>query len=354
MLIKPRNRGRLNLFSFRNADSKRLIETTLRHPWEWLRKQLFSLSPEEATFKRRGFYASVAEIQEHLETIGCTFVEGYQAVINDENPEIFLGKLKASEAELAGFAFEGAAMALFLLDQLTPWRGDRFLEFVGGPGNPYIYMSYVGAGWGLARLQWRLKPYLHQLSCGASVGQFPDPLLGWLAIDGYGFHQGYFQGRKYIETLAFPSELSAWSYALKVFDQGLGRSLWFVQGADVARIAQKIQQFPPYRRADLWSGVGLACTYAGGVDRASIEQLRRLAAAYLPQIAQGAAFAAKTRIRAGNMTENTEMCCQVLCGMSAEPAATITDLSLIGLSSQATTPAYEIWRQRIQNHFAIT
>ena len=86
-------------------------------------------------------------------------------------------------------------------------------------------------------------------------------LLRWLVVDGYGFHEGYFHWRKWMGRSRRPRWLS--SYACRVFDQGFGRSLWFVKGGDVASITAAIRTFSEERHADFWSGVGLACTYAG-------------------------------------------------------------------------------------------
>ena len=125
-----------------------------------------------------------------------------------------------------------------------------------------------------------------------------------------------------------------------------------VNGADVDRISDAVGVFPEPRRADLWSGVGLACAYAGGADAAAIQTLHRSAGPYTPQLAQGAAFAAKARVWAGNQTEHTDLACQTLCGISAEAAAQVTDANLERLPSDATLqadammPAYEVWRQR--------
>ncbi len=136
-----------------------------------------------------------------------------------------------------------------------------------------------------------------------------------------------------------------------MFDQGLGRSLWFVKGANLEAIEQAIAQFQPSRRADLWSGIGLACAYAGGMENSQLEALKKVAKPYYAQFAQGVAFAAKTRLRAENLTEHTEIAVQNFCAMSVQQAAAITDDTLVGLSYGATIPAYEQWRQRIQNHF---
>jgi transposase InsO family protein len=227
-------------------------------------------------------------------------------------------------------------MALYLLDLLSPWKHDRFDRFLKGPGWPHAYMVHVGAGWALAQLRRRVERALKRL----------DPLLGWLAVDGYGFHQGYFRWPETVELRRVPRALSG--YARRVFDQGLGRSLWFVEGADVDRIAATIGRYERARHADLWSGVGLACAYAGGVDRESIERLSAMAGAHHPQLAQGVAFAAKARERAGNPAGHTHLACEVLCGMPGEAAARLTDEALWDLPDGAELPIYEVWRRLIQ------
>jgi hypothetical protein len=81
--------------------------------------------------------------------------------------------------------------------------------------------------------------------------------------------------------------------------------------------------------------------------------LKSFAGAYQAQLAQGCAFAAKTRQRAGNPALHTNDACQIICGVKADEAASVTDISLLGLAWDAESPAYEIWRRRIQSHFAL-
>jgi hypothetical protein len=307
-----------------------------------LRKVAFGISLEEATLARRGF--RVTSAQQRLERIGNVFLQGYHAVLEEDAPEALVLRLRAVDAEFRGFAFEGAAMGLTLLDHLSLREGKRLQTFLNGPGAAHIYMSHVGVGWAMARLPWlrrHVEQYLARL----------DPLLCWLAVDGYGFHEGYFNWRRTIERQAVPNQLKG--YARRVFDQGLGRSLWFVEGADVLRISSTVASFALERQADLWSGLGLACAYAGGVDQAGIEAMRLAAQAYTPHLAQGAAFAAKSRQRANNPAAHTEMACRVLCGLPTEAAALITDVALERLSGDDEEPAYEVWRRRIQAQFAM-
>ena len=336
-----------------------------------LRKYLFGMSLEEGSVERRGFEGGERQVREHLSRVGYVFLRGYNtALLNGVDG---LGeRLGRIPLEMQGFAFEGAAMALALLDYFTPWKRYRVRSFLAGAGANHPYMIHVGIGWALARLpagrsangrigEWARRRLYRPLApspprplahspprpLAPSLMGF-DPLLGWLAIDGYGFHEGYFHAPRYFEKKAQP-RLSA--YGKRVFDQGLGRSLWFVKVADVGRIVTKINEFAPSRQADLWSGVGLACAYAGGIERAGYERLRSAAGSYAPQLAQGVAFAAKTRQRAGNLVPHTELACEVLCGRSAHRAAEVTDITLSNLPSNGAEPAYEVWRQRIQAHF---
>ena len=141
-------------------------------------------------------------------------------------------------------------------------------------------------------------------------------------------------------------------YARRGFDQGLGRSLWFVDGADVRLLPRTIGAFPASRQPDLWAGLGLAACYAGGRGRADLEELRRAAGAYAPELAQGTVFAAKARQRAGNIVAPTELAAEVICGRSAAEAAALTDEALRDLpADRPGEPAFEVWRRRIQDHF---
>ncbi|WP_315785258.1 DUF1702 family protein [Fischerella sp. JS2] len=302
-------------------------------------KEILKIPPAETNFERRGFYKNNSQIEKHLEKVGYTFLLGYHAAIKDEGLKALEFELNQVELELRGFAFEGAGMGLALLDIITPWNKKRLQLYLEGFGSSHIYMAHVGIGWVLARLHRRIEKTLEQL----------DPLLGWLAIDGYGFHEGYFHWPQSIEKQQVPKAI--YGYACRVFDQGLGRSLWFVKGADIDQILETITNFSKERHADLWSGVGLACAYAGGVDLWTIKSLREAAKSYQPQLAQGAAFAAKTRQRARNPAKHTELACEILCGLSAANAAEITDAALAQILPNGSEPMYEVWRRRIQAKF---
>jgi enediyne biosynthesis protein E3 len=309
-----------------------------------VRVRLFGIDEREVRVARRGFTVQTPAVATRLESIGATFLEGYHAALAAGAGERASPALERVGQERRGFAYEGAAMAFALMDALLPGAGRRVDDFLAGAGRDHVYMVHVGAGWALARLRRRPAP----------VRARRDPVLAWLAVDGYGFHEGYFHWPRYVTAHApAPGRLSG--YERRVFDQGLGRSLWFVCGAGVAGIAGAVRGFPLARQPDLWSGVGLACAYAGGATREEVEALRAAAGPCAPMLAQGAAFAAKARLRAGNPAPHTDEATAALCGRSSADAAALTDAALAAALGDAPTdelPAYARWRRRVQEALA--
>jgi hypothetical protein len=307
-----------------------------------LRRAALGIAPDETTFRKRGFEPGRPEAQAKLENIGATFVAGYHAALQSENVAELATELGSIDLEFRGFAFEGAAMALTLLDHLAPWRQSRFAEFLAGPGAPHAYMLHIGAGWAYARLPWlRLR-----VNCASRK---LDPLLRWLTLDGFGFHEGYFAWQRVGEKQRIPTSVRG--YSQRCFDHGLGRSLWFVNCADAQRVSDTIARFDKSRHADLWSGIGLACAYAGAYTERELTVFCSAADSYRAELAQGAAFAAKARLRAGNLVSHTETACKVICGTSALEAAEVTDAALKNLPRDGSEPAFEVWRRRIQQEF---
>lgn len=305
----------------------------------YIRRVLLGLPPGAIKFEQRGFCGDNQALCQRLENVGGTFLAGYHLALEQPSLPTIHSCLTGIGPEQRGFAYEGAAMGLAMRERLTPWPSRLVQNFLAGEGSAHTYMIHVGIGWVWARFPFGFRRWHKQL----------DPLLGWLAFDGWGFHEGYFHWRKYITGKLQPKKLSG--YELRAFDQGFGRSLWFVLGGRVDLIAATVSNFSVARQADLWSGLGLAAACAGIISESELQTLRLHAGKFQPQLAQGAAFAAKVRQRAGNPAAHTNVAALILCEMSAEEAAQITDAALENLPADAELPAYEIWRQRIQAHF---
>jgi enediyne biosynthesis protein E3 len=291
-----------------------------------------------------GWQPAGAEQREQLQRVANLFMAGLKVGLEGGSNDVMAGKLGQIEQQYQGFAYEGCGMGLAVADSLSA-RPRRVREFLAGPGADHLYMIYVGIGWGMARIprmRWR-----------AVIPA--DPLLRWLTLDGLGFHQAFFHTDKYVTNQWRPQRYPAWpgdtDYVHRAIDHGIGRALWFVNGANPRAVAACIGRYPADRQGDLWSGIGLASTYAGGVDAGELATLRELAGRYRPELAQGSVFAGKTRLMTGLVTAHTELAVKNHCEMSVEEAAAVADNAAVDLPPDGRVPGWEIWRQRIQVRF---
>ncbi len=306
-------------------------------------KPFFRLSADDfpkLAAERYGKNADMDQTWLEFEPVARNLVGGFKTTLDDDRFEVLVPRLDAIDTEWRGVAYEGAGMGLMLLDSLGPWK-QRLKPFIAGPGAPYDWLLYIGAGLVLPRVPMRPERFIAKL----------DPFLRWFVMDGYGFYEGFFSGRRSINEHVIPARISG--YGRRAFDHGLGRSIWFSTGANAERIVSTISTFPEARQADLWGGIGLACAYAACVvDREAIRVLRTAAGPYGPHMAAGAAVAATFRMQTGGVAEQTDLACEVLCGLSSQMVAQIANIARQKLPPDGVEPAYEIWRQHLADQFA--
>jgi hypothetical protein len=311
----------------------------------------FALTPsfDSVTFGGRGFPPAAQEVAARLEAIPQSVILGFEFGIATKTQEEIVRRLDLVEEDLRGFAYEGATMALTIRDVMGSGRRQRARHFLLGPAAPHIFLAFIGIGFAMARLPrplWsRVVPDLR--------GNPYFPASSWLAVDGYGFDRAYFDTARWVDRQYLPPAYP-WqgepAYFPRAIDQGIGRALWFIHGADVSRVAAAVRAFDPARRPDLWSGVGLAATFAGGADQPGIELLRKEAGDLLPEAAQGAVFAAKAREQAGRPTVHTAMAVDTLCGMNLDAAAELADAAAVQAAGDGGIE-YEAWRERTRRRF---
>jgi hypothetical protein len=295
----------------------------------------------------RGFHKKDPASQELLERIGGTFLVGYGHAVEAKSFADAATRLEQIPTRFRGFAYEGAGMGFGVRDGLPLGPNRLAEEFIAGPGDPHNYMVYVGMGWAMARLPRFRWPKASRL----------DPLLRWLLLDGYGFHQAYFKTQRYVREqyqdpkFPWPSgNLSG--YANQAIDHGIGRAIWFICGSDPELATSTVDGFPSVRHPDLYAGLGLAATYAGGVTEEELRTLWQRAGEHRAQVAVGSAFAAECRVRAGLIVPHTELATRVLCGTTPERAAQVALNHRPQRVIEGDVPAYELWRRRVAADFA--
>ncbi len=315
-----------------------------------LRRLVLTPKLRAVTFAERGFPGAGSPAAEHLESIPQSVICGFEWGIEHGAQWDVERRLATVAPELRGFAYEGAAMAFAVRDAMAGGRGTRTKELLEGPGLPHIFLTYIGIGFAMARLPrvlWRnIMPDLD------GVPFFPT--MSWLAVDGYGFDKAYFHTKKVVDEQR-PFKPYPWAgradYFPRAADQGLGRALWFIHGAQPEQVTAAVNAFPESRRPDLWSGVGLAATFAGGSSAEGLAGLSAAAGEHADHVALGAVFAGTARLAAGHLPDHSKLGVEVLASRSVEDAVMLAAATANELGESARPsdpPAYELWRGRIR------
>jgi enediyne biosynthesis protein E2 len=319
-----------------------------------LRSLVLSPSLTEVTFARRGFPVEPSAVTHHLESVPQAVICGFEWGVAARDQWEVERRLAMVDPAVRGFAFEGAAMAFTVRDVMG--RGHRTRDLLLGPGRPHIFLAYIGMGFAMARLP---RPLWKKVVPNLDGCEY-HPTMSWLAVDGYGFDRAYFDTRRWVDHQHLPAPYP-WegspSYFLRAVDQGIGRALWFIHGADPLGVAAAVRKFASHRQADLWSGVGVAAAYAGGSGSEGLLALRREAGEHWAQLALGVVFAAKARSYAGFVPAATRAAVTTLADLSVEAAVVLADGTRPASetsqgSARDETPVYEQWRRNIRDQLA--
>lgn len=284
-----------------------------------------------------------------LDRIPRAVVVGFESALESREVAELVHRVELLDPQLQGFGYEGATMAWTILDATT--GGNRVERLLQGPARQHLFLAYIGIGFAMNRLPRKL--WARTLP-NLDIAPY-HPALSWLAVDGYGFDQAYFHRATYVEAGCRPRPwpwLGRADYFQRAADQGIGRALWFIEGADLERTAGAVRSLPASRWADLWSGVGLAATFAGPFADTDYASLAHAAGEYAGDLAVGAVLAARARAEAGIVPEHTANAVLALAGVDVAGAVAVADASAVSVDS-LLAPAYELWRQRIASALGV-
>jgi hypothetical protein len=301
--------------------------TSTRRPWR------LGLPDRLADFAQRGFRVDRPVERAALEFHARNFLAGFNAAAACW-PSVH-DSLKSIPAPERGFAYEGAGMYASLRDLAGISRGRGLSTLSAGPGDHYVHLTHVGAGWISGSLR---------LPLPVPVRLPATPLLRWLAVDGAGFAEAYFGGERALRRRVGRTRDRLWAARVA----GCGRALWFLQCADAAGVTGTIASVRRSARPHLWNGIGLAIAYAGCVDSESVAVLAGASGEFWSYLAQGAVFAANARVRAGVVPAHTEMVCRTLFTADVDETARWADLAAMGLEDSRDLAAYYEWKSRIR------
>jgi hypothetical protein len=263
----------------------------------------FGISLSKANSEVRKFDSG--ESQHRTELVAKTVIEGYNSAIEKGVSEDLLTMRLMIKNELVGFFNEGVGMGIYTLSLFSPSR-NVYWDYINGPGKSHEYMSYIGAGIACGVFN---KPFDKFLSIA-------NPTCGLLILNGIGFYYAYFKTDKGVTKHFIRNDVKRDPFYLECYDNGVGRALWFCKNGDVKKIHDTINDFSESRKAAIWSGIGLAATYAGGVSENKIRELKDLSGVYSINLAEGSFLATHCRDLAGN-SHKTDITEQILIGKTS-------------------------------------
>ena len=243
--------------------------------------------------------------------------EVFQAAKNFCSMERDLQKIVAfcehAQSEFTSIAYEAASMQIASRDFAENNSLQNWKHFADELAKPHAAQIYAGLGWAVAQEVLESDQIIESLS----------PLLRYRVLDGCGYYDGTFRNRQTVRLKAVPTYIS--EKALPAYYQGLGRSLWYISKGDVAKTNELLLGFPTAQHSTMWRGVGIAVAYVGGCDEATLKAMKTISGIFLPQLKCGVALAARSRVQAGSLTEDAELCSSIICNCSAAELSQVTD-----------------------------
>ena len=313
-----------------------------------IRRLILAPSLKDVSFAGRGFKVKPTDATRAMEAVPQAVVVGFEWGIDGGNLADLTRRLDMVDPELCGFAYEGATMALTIKDTTG---GHRTRDLLNGPAQPHLLLCYIGIGFAMARLP---RPLWKKILPDLEPSLF-HPTMSWLCVDGYGFDLAYFHPRKWVEQQRVP-EPYPWlghpEYFHRAVDQGIGRALWFMHGGVPAAVIEAVARFPEQRRGDLWSGVGLASTFAGGCGPAGLAVLRAAAGVHQANLGLGSVFAATARVVADFVPDHSAQALATLAGLAPQEAMALAATTHPNPDEPRSEPHYEAWRAAIRTELA--
>lgn len=277
-------------------------------------------------------------VEQKMETIQNTFLHVQDIFFESPDWKRHVAELESTDIEFRSIAYESASMSIALEDlkqgeQLTNW-----LQFLNEVASHHATQVHVGLGWAFSQTLKNPIVYLPEL----------NPMMRYRVLDGYGYYEGIFRRRRsIINHLKLQVEDTIASSAL---DQGIGRSIWYLNKGNIADAKAMIEGFAVERHKDLWRGLGIAIAYVGGCNEETLQEIFTKADSYKTQLTTGAVMALVSRDAAKYITADTELVCNVWCKQIPEQILEINCCIKSELDLSAAD-AYSNWLSELEKIF---
>ncbi len=268
------------------------------------------------------------------------FAESFNSLRDDTDIPSYISDLESLKLTDRVVVLEASVGAAICLDVSHPREYSRAEEIMALVPEHFAALG-LGAGHALANLR----------VAADITPALASHYLGWLAMDAYGMHAGYFHWFDCVNSMKIP--LSLPPLAMEAYHQGLGRGIWFIANGSPKAVQQLIERFPVERRANLWRGVGLMTSFWGVKDELELKQFVKVSKKFRPYLQQGVAQGISMRTDMGEVVEETAGASNVICGASAPEIAHLAKMAMNrNTGSVFDSKAMLDWQDNLVAHFA--
>lgn len=269
--------------------------------------------------------------QESVEDI---FVQSQKLAEGHGNIDELISVLNQFESDLRSVAYEGASFAIGMKalksDNLQLWY-----DFLSKSDQIHMHHITIGFGWSFAALN---------IPFGYYNSIIEDNYLFPMILDGYGYYCALFKARRTLRNKEIPLEFD--KCQLCAFDNGVGRRIWYTTKGNSDDIDTLISSFPIERQENLWSGVGMACMYVGGIDKSIVKELISKADKHHMDFIVGIVTSSIYNIISGRNIQETVDICWDLCNVTYKELSNINE-EISSSNTKSTSDLMQIVRAHI-------
>jgi hypothetical protein len=232
----------------------------------------------------------MSAVEERIEIIQSVFRETQSGGWDEQ-----VGRKDFYHHEFQSVAFE-AMSELIASEEIGNGATDfgDWMKFFNTHQDRFQSQLYTGLGWALAKngQPHTLVP-IHNSTAEVKI------------LDGYGYYFGLFRGRLVIRSQHIPEHIPEES--LPYLDAGLGRALWYQSRGTLSKLIDLLSFFTESRHPALWSGIGLASCFVGGLNHNEMHDLFNLAGNHQSSFQLGVRAAIESREKSGIHTHSEEL-----------------------------------------------
>lgn len=237
-------------------------------------------------------------ISEKMEKIKTLFQETKDSALAVNDIQTLVKEIENSDNEFRSVCYEAISMALAEKDIAENNLLNNWKTFLNKYAQAHATQFHVGLGWALAKENQEISTFINLI----------EPIMISKVLDGIGYYDGIFRNRQTIRLKKTNEKIE--SDQLKHYDQGVGRSIWYNCTGNIEKCKETIETFDQDRQANLWIGIGIACTYVGGADENLLKNIYTLSGKHSSELCKGALMVIKARTDANTIQPDTELVCQ--------------------------------------------